>query len=206
MSAFIVGLTGGISSGKSTVLNFFHQLGVNTFSADDVVHQLMTQNGLAYTTIVEYFGKNILTSENDIDRSKLRARIFNSLEEKRWLEDCLHPLVRKSLLENCRNANSLYAMVEIPLLVEAKIPFEWIDRILVVDTEETTQLLRAQARSGLSEHEINNIMNQQATRNKRNSQANDLIVNVGDLNDLQRQVKKLHQSYIDRWSSIPHLL
>ena len=196
MSTFVVGLTGGLASGKSTVLGFFHKLGINTFSADQVVHQLMANDGLAYSAILTHFGNNIINSENKIDRAKLRSIIFNSPAEKRWLEHYLHPLVRKSLLEKCEKSTSMYVVVEIPLLAESQTSFEWIDRVLVVDADEAIQQLRAQHRSGLSKNESRCILDLQASREKRNSLANDLIINDGNLSALEQQVKELHRQYL----------
>lgn len=196
MSSFIVGLTGGLASGKSTALNYFHALGIDTFSADNVVHQLMANEGLAYSTIIHHFGKIILNSEKKIDRTKLRTIIFSSPEEKGWLEHYLHPLVRQSLLEQCQKSTSPYVVVEIPLLAESKTPFEWINRILVIDADEATQQLRALKRSGLSTTESRDILNQQASRQKRNGIADDIIVNHGDLLKLEHQISTLHQDYI----------
>ncbi len=197
MSTFVVGLTGGLASGKSTVLEFFRKLGVDTFSADHVVHQLMAKDGLAYTTITNHFGENILDAEKNIDRTQLRTIIFNSPEKKHWLENYLHPLVRTSLLEQCRKSTSPYIVVEIPLLAESKTPFEWINRILVVDSDERTQQLRAQNRSGISKSDSRHILNQQATREKRNEIANDIISNHGNLSELEHQVKTLHNKYLE---------
>lgn len=198
MSAFVVGLTGGLASGKSTVLEFFRKLGVDTFSADNIVRQLMANDGLAYATIVDHFGKNILDlgSSKHIDRKKLGAIIFNTPKEKLWLEHYLHPLVRTSLLKLCQQSISPYVVVEIPLLAEAQTPFEWINRILVVDSDEETQQLRAENRSGLSKKESQHIINQQATREKRNRLADDIITNQGNLSQLEQQVKFLHQQYL----------
>lgn len=196
MPTFTVGLTGGLASGKSTVLAFFRKLGVDTFSADHVVHQLMANHGLAYTAIVDHFGTTILNSEKMIDRAKLRTLIFNAPHEKKWLEHYLHPLVRQSLLEQCAKATSPYVVVEIPLLTESQTPFEWIDRVLVVDSHEEAQQLRAQKRSGLSKAESHHILNQQATRQKRNATADDIITNFGDLKELELQVNTLHKKYL----------
>ena len=196
MSTFIVGLTGGLASGKSTALDFFGKLGIDIFSADKVVHYLMANNGLAYSAIVAHFGENIINLEKSIDRNKLRTLIFNSPEEKRWLEHYLHPLVRASLLEQCKKSTSPYVVVEIPLLAESQTPFEWINRVLVVDAEEETQQLRAQNRSGLSPTESQPILNQQASRQKRNNLADDIVTNHGSLSELELQIKTLHKKYL----------
>lgn len=197
MSIFRIGLTGGLASGKSTALECFRKLGIDTLSADKVVHQLMANDGIAYPVIVNHFGKDILNAENQIDRTKLRTIIFQIPEEKRWLENYLHPLVRASLLEQSQQSTSPYVVIEIPLLAEAQTPYEWIDRIVVVDANETTQQIRAQHRSGLSKNESRHILDQQATRQKRNSLADDIITNNGDFSELERQIKILHKKYLN---------
>ncbi len=197
MSRLTVGLTGGLASGKSTVLELFHKLGIETLSADKIVHCLIENGGAAYSTIIDHYSESILTSEKNIDRAKLRQIIFSSPEEKRWLEQRLHPLVRSSLLKLLEKVTSPYAVIEIPLLAESETPFEWLDRVLVVDTDEATQQLRARLRSGLTQQESRNILDQQATRQKRNSIADDVIVNQGSLFELELQVKELHNKYLE---------
>lgn len=195
MAKLTIGLTGGLASGKSTALAHFKRLGADTFSADQVVHRLIAQEGAAYSAILNHFSKDILDSAADIDRAKLRALIFNSAEDKRWLEHLLHPLVRSALLAQLALSTSEYAVVEIPLLAESNTPFEWIDRILVIDSSEEAQQLRAKSRSGLSNSESRRILDQQSTREKRNALAHDIIVNQGDLSGLERQVEALHHRY-----------
>lgn len=192
---FIIGLTGGLASGKSTVLHFFQKLGIDTFSADTVVHHLIAPSGIAYPDILEHFGSTILTANQDIDRSKLRTIIFNNPMEKAWLEALLHPLVRKLLFEQASQAESSYVIVEIPLLAETNTPYEWIDRILVVDTDEAEQQKRAKQRSGLTESQSRAIIDQQAPRQKRLQIADDVLHN-NDLSLLELNVKQLHNKYL----------
>jgi dephospho-CoA kinase len=196
MTRFTIGLTGGLASGKTTVLNLFQQLGVDTLSADHVVHQLMAKEGTAYTTIVNRFGLGIINKNHEIDRDKLRTVVFSSPEEKYWLETYLHPLVRKLLWQQREAMLSPYAMIEIPLLAETQTPYEWIQRILVVDCYEEIQLHRAEQRSGLPTAQLRHIMAQQATRQKRNSIAHDIIINDGDVLTLELEVKALHNEYL----------
>ena len=196
MPRLTVGLTGGLASGKSTALGLFHKLGVETLSADKIVHSLIENSGLAYSTIIDHFGPGILTSKKNIDRTKLRHIIFSSPEEKRWLEQYLHPLVRSSLLKQLEKITSPYTVIEIPLLAESETSFEWLDRVLVIDADEETQQLRAQSRSGMTQNESSKILNQQATRQKRNSIADDVIINQGGLFELAFQVNELHNQYL----------
>lgn len=196
MPRLTVGLTGGLASGKTTVLNFFHQWGIETLSADLIVHTLMQKNSPAYTVIRDHFGENVLNPHQEIDRSKLRSLVFNSPKAKHWLENYLHPLVRQTLLAELQKISSPYAVIEIPLLAETQTPFEWINRILVIDSDEKTQQLRAEKRSGLSLNDSKKILDQQATREKRNSIAHDIVLNNRDLAALELEVKALHNKYL----------
>lgn len=194
---FIVGLTGGLAAGKSTVLAFFQQLNIATFSADDIVHQLISPQGSAYKKILDYFGVEIINDKQEIDRPRLRKRIFTQAEEKKWLENCLHPLVRHKLLEGVKQANSPYVVIEIPLLVESINAYTWIDRILVVDADEKLQQQRARQRSHLKQQEIDNILQQQASRQARQKIADDIILNTNNLKQLELEIKQLHNNYLN---------
>lgn len=191
----IIGLTGGLASGKSTVLKFFQQLGIDTFSADIVVHELISNNGAAYPIILKHFGQDILLENHEINRAKLRSIIFNQATEKHWLEQLLHPLVRDSLFKQAHQAKSSYVIIEIPLLAEAEAPIEWIDRILVIDADEATRQDRAEKRSGLSKNQSRAIINQQASRQKRNAISDDILINNNNLLQLELEVKQLHNKY-----------
>lgn len=191
-----IGLTGGLASGKSTVLAFFRNLHIDTFSADTIVHQLMSPQGAAYTQILKHFGPDILCNKQNIDRTRLRKHVFQNAAEKKWLENCLHPLVRSELLRQVQLANSPYVVIEIPLLAESINAYQWLDRILVIDSDEERQQQRAKLRSNLTQQEINAIIQQQASRQERQKIADDLILNTNDLKQLELEVKRLHNKYL----------
>ncbi len=196
MNYFTVGLTGGLASGKTTVLHMFQQLGIDILSADSAAHQLIRRGESAYFSIIEHFGENIMDSHREINRKILASLIFNFPEEKRWLENLLHPLIRQSLWQQRQTLRSAYAVIEIPLLAENQASYTWLDRILVVDCDEETQQYRAKQRSGLTYQESGSIMSQQASRQTRNNIAHDIIINHGDINRLELEVKALHNKYL----------
>lgn len=196
MTFFTVGLTGGLASGKSTVLGIFEKLGIETLSADNIVYELMSPQGAAYFSIIEHFGQSILDINLKIDRAQLRSLVFNSPEKKRCLENILHPLVRQRLWEQRQNLTSSYVVIEIPLLTETKIAYHYLNRVLVIDCDEKLQLLRARQRSGLSDEQSCQIIKQQASRQERNNIAHDIIINDGNLAKLELKVKELHNKYL----------
>ncbi|MCD8524766.1 MAG: dephospho-CoA kinase [Gammaproteobacteria bacterium] len=196
MSTFAVALTGGLASGKTTVLNMFHSLGIETLNADQTAHDITHVNGIAYSNIVQHFGQDILLPNKQIDREKLRHIIFNTPREKKWLENYVHPLIRKRLFEQFLSSTSPYVVVEIPLLAESNNTYPWINYVLVIDCDEQTQYQRAKQRSGLSVEESKKIVQQQQTRQKRNMMAHDILINEGDLASLLSKVKILHEKYL----------
>lgn len=197
MPRFTVGLTGGLASGKSTVLKLFEKLGIETLSADKIVHELMHKTTPFYKDIINQFGQEILDANQEIDRKKLRNIVFNSLEKKKWLEEYIHPLVRKTLWEKGQALTSPYVMLEIPLLVENQADYAWINRILVIDCHPSLQQERALIRSHLSYEESNAIIKQQARREKRNEIADDILLNEGNIESLTVNIKKLHLVYLE---------
>lgn len=196
MSTFAIALTGGLASGKTTVLKMFHALGVDTLNADQTAHEITRVDGIAYLDIVQHFGQKILLSNKQIDREQLRCIIFNCPKQKKWLENYLHPLIRKRLYEQFSSSTSPYVMVEIPLFAESNDNYPWINHVLVIDCDEKIQYERAKNRSGLSLEETKKILQQQQTRQKRNLIADDILFNDGDLLSLSSKVNKLHEKYL----------
>ena len=143
---FTVGLTGGMAAGKSTALALFNDAHIETWSADTVAHALMHPDGLAYPAIHAHFGPEILATDGQIDRALLRKKIVQQPQEKAWLEDYLHPLVRSALQAAIVQARSPYVVVEIPLLTESRHAYRWLDRILLIGAEEAQQKQRAAQR------------------------------------------------------------
>jgi len=192
---FIVGLTGGIGSGKSTATGLFAAKGVPTLNADTISHQLVEPGQPALAAIVSHFGADMLTTGGHLDRPKLRQHIFTHAEDKLWLERLLHPLILAEMSRAIQLIKAPYCVVEIPLLVETGL-YLWLDRICVVDCSESLQLIRAQERTRLSFDEIEAIMKTQASRQERVNQADDVINNDGTLADLQAKIDELHEYYL----------
>jgi dephospho-CoA kinase len=195
MSQFVIGLTGGIGSGKSTVADLFADLGIKVIDTDIIAREVVAPGQEALNAIISRFGKNILDQQGQLDRRQLRDRVFSEPEHKTWLNNLLHPLIRQQMLEQTRQATSSYCILAIPLLVENKLQ-TLVDRVLVVDVSESTQLSRTVRRDNNSEQQVRNIMQAQASRQQRLALADDVIYNDGDPTELAPQVKKLHNHYL----------
>lgn len=191
----IVGLTGGIGSGKSSACTFFEKLGIQVISADAITRELVSPGQPALTKITEYFGQNILNQEGNLDRAKLRERIFTNETERQWLEACLHPLVRSEIAQRAQCVTSPYCIVDIPLLVENQLQ-DTVDRVLVIDCPESIQLERASHRDNVTRAQIEQIMATQTTRTHRLTAADDVITNSQSLTDLALSVSNLHKHYL----------
>ncbi|HEX9627129.1 MAG TPA: dephospho-CoA kinase [Acidiferrobacterales bacterium] len=190
-----IGLTGGIGSGKTVVAELFAARGAPVIDADAIVHELMAPGSPAYEAIVDEFGTDMLTPGGEIDRARLRARVFDDTQARRRLEAILHPRVRAIMAERAARLDAPYVILVIPLLFEAG-QRDLVDRALVVDADEATQIARVQARSGLDPDAIRRIMAAQLDREARRRQADDIIVNDRDFDHLAAQVERLHRSYL----------
>jgi dephospho-CoA kinase len=193
----IIGLTGGIGSGKSTVADFFAELGIDIIDTDILAREVVKPGTSALKKIAEHFGNEILSPQNELDRKKLRDIVFKEPQQRRWLENLLHPLIRKAMLTKIKDARSSYCVVIIPLLIETQSKvYDVLDRILVIDAPEEERLLRTQRRDNLPREKIAAILNAQVTREKRLAAADDIIYNDRDLTYLKQQVLQLHQRYL----------
>lgn len=197
---FIVGLTGGIGSGKTAASDHFKSLGITVVDADVVAREVVEPGTPALGKIVERFGDDILTADKTLDRAKLRSIVFKNDEEKKWLESLLHPLIGESMINQLYNANSEYAILVSPLLVEAGQD-ALANRVLLIDVPEDIQLKRTMARDSNSEEQVKNIMASQASREQRLAKADDVIVNDSDLQHIFTEVEKLHQKYLEMASA-----
>lgn len=193
----VVGLTGGIGSGKSTVANMFKDLGVPIINADVISHNIVNNDPCVLQQIINKFGKQYLTVEQTLDRRKLKQIIFSDPTSRLWLEQLLHPLIIKEINKQAQNTKAPYCVVEIPLLIEAGLQ-DTVDRILTVDCTEDLQLQRAMRRDNHSAAEINNIIATQMTRKQRLAINTDIIENTSDLATLMGQVHKLHGLYLQQ--------
>ena len=190
----IIGLTGGIGSGKSTVAKYFAGLGITVIDADLIAHQLTSPNQPAFNEIIAHFDRAILKQDSTLDRAKLRRIIFADAQQKMWLENLLHPLIFNAILQGIKAAKSPYCIVMAPLLLEKSHPIK-IDRILVIDIAEDLQIQRVKQRDNLSMMAIKNIMQSQFARAERLAKADDIIVNNKSFEHLNDEVKQLHKKY-----------
>lgn len=191
----IVGLTGGIGSGKSTVAQYFRSLNVEVIDSDQITRQLVAKGCPAYHEILKHFGETMLQNDGSINRSKLRFIIFESPEERIWLEGLLHPMVKTEILKIKENIpKGKYCVVEIPLLIEANF-HDAVDRILVVDCNESTQVERVKLRDALPQSIMEEILKSQTDRAKRLTYADDVIENEGTREDLKARVQTLANYY-----------
>jgi dephospho-CoA kinase len=194
MSHFVVGLTGGIGSGKTTIANQFIALDVDVIDADVIARDVVAPGLPAYKAIVDYFGSTIVSDTQQLDRTKLRQLVFDDNEKKAWLNNLLHPIIREEMIHQCQQATSIYCLLAIPLLVENRL-FSLVDQVLVVDIDETLQLERAATRDNAKREEIKKIMASQVSREERLKHATQIINNNGTSDDIALQVDKLHKIY-----------
>lgn len=191
----IVGLTGGIGAGKSTVADLFKNLGVPIFSADDIARKILSTDKNLQQAIISKFGNKCLKANNSIDRHALGQIIFADQNSRLWLESIMHPLIAKEFIASANNNPYPYCIVEIPLLIEANMQNK-VDRILTVDCPEEQQLKQAIARGRHNESEIKARIANQITRQQRLAASHDIIENIYDLESLQTRVKELHNFYL----------
>lgn len=195
MSAYVVGLTGGIGSGKSAVASLFAARGVVVVDTDVIAHELTAPGGTALAEIAAAFGARVLRADGALDRAAMRRIAFADPGARARLESILHPGIRELSQQRCAAAVSPYAVLAVPLLIETGTYRGRCNRILVVDCEEDLQVQRVMARSGLSEREVRAIMAAQASRTERLAAADDVVENNGGLDALPPQVERLHALY-----------
>lgn len=197
MSKFIVGLTGGIASGKSEVSRRFEALGIAVADADIAAREVVAVGSPALEKIAERFGRDALQADGSLDRSYLRQRVFANPEERRALEAITHPAIRARVRAICESAQSVYALAAIPLLTEAggRSSYPWLERILVIDTPKALQLSRLRQRDNIDEELAQRMIDAQASREQRAALADDIIVNDGTPEHLQPQVEQLDRLY-----------
>lgn len=192
----IVGLTGGIGCGKSTVAEIFARLGAALIDTDQIARQLTTCGQPAITVLREQFGEDYFLPDGNLDRARLRRRVFSDAAAKEQLEALLHPLIREEVRSRLATARPPYAIIAVPLLLETGAYRDIVHRVLVVDCDEEQQVKRVMARSGLNAEEVRTIMDSQISRAERLRQADDIVDNRSDQSALQLQVEELHRSYL----------
>lgn len=203
MSNWILGLTGGIGSGKTTVANLFAAEGVTVVDADAIARELVAPGQPALLQIAAHFGPDVLNAAGELDRVTLRRLIFSDAQHKQWLNQLLHPLIRQTLLQRCREANSDYVILMAPLLFENGLD-QAVQRTLCIDVREQTQIARTCQRDGNSPELVQAIMDSQLSRVERLQRSDDRIDNEGnDFDALRERVRQLHITYLALSSQHP---
>ena len=196
----LIGLTGGIGSGKSTVADAFAALGAGVVDTDQIAHRLTAPNGAAMPAIVAEFGPTITDSTGAMDRSVMRGIVFSDPLARKRLEAILHPMIGAESTRALEVVDGPYRIVVVPLLVEGRHWRSRVDRILVVDCPRALQIERVIQRSGLALEQIESILDAQATREERLAQADDVIDNSGLPAELPGQINALHTGYCQLFS------
>tara|TARA_B100000767_G_C19656617_1_gene489168 strand:- start:427 stop:1023 length:597 start_codon:yes stop_codon:yes gene_type:complete len=191
----IIGLTGGIGSGKSAAADFFIDLGINVLDADQVAKDALLKNSSGFKLFIKEFGNFYLDTNGEVDRIKLRQDIFSDKDKKSILESIIHPIVLKTVMNFIKDSKSPYTIIMVPLLFETDTKDHY-DKIICIDCLPEEQLSRAMLRDNQNEVQIKNIINNQASREQRISIAHDVIENNSTLNDLKQEVKNLHEKYL----------
>lgn len=194
---YVVGLTGGIGSGKSTVANLFAELGAGIVDTDAIAHELTGPGGGAIAAIAAAFGAEVIAATGALDRRAMRERVFADPPAKKRLEAILHPMIREISDHRIAEAQAPYVILAVPLLVESGAYGERVDRVLVVDCDAALQVSRVMQRSGLTEAAVRAIIATQASRDERLAAADDVIVNSGGAEALRGQVAALHRKYLE---------
>ena len=189
-----IGLTGGIGSGKTTVADYFSELGIEIIDADEIVHEISSPGHPSFDAILHHFGESILSADGTINRQALREKVFNNETERKILEGILHPAVRLDMHQAVKNVRSPYCILVIPLLVETGFA-DLVDRVLVVTAECSQRKDWIKQRSGLSNEQIVSIMDAQASDEERRQIADDVIENNGSLESLFLKVEELDLKY-----------
>lgn len=197
--SLLIGLTGGIGSGKSTVAQLFAELGARIVDTDLISHQLTQACGAAIPQIRKIFGDEFIDTRGALDRAKMRDLIFVDSDAKRRLQDILHPLIlEQAKAQATATCDAPYTLVVVPLLFESARYRDWLHRVIVVDCPEERQIERTQQRSQLTEAAVRAIMAQQMGRKQRLQLADEIILNDGGMDSLREQVNKLHESLVNR--------
>jgi len=195
MKKFTVGLTGGIGSGKTTIANFFAELGIDIIDADIAARKVVEAKSSALVQISQHFGPQFIQADGTLNRPLLRSQIFNNEHDKLWLNNLLHPLIRQQMLDEIQLSQSPYCLLVAPLLIENNLQ-SLVERVLVIDVSESEQIKRTLLRDPSSQDEIKRIITSQIPRKDRLLHADDIIDNSKiDLTLIKKNVIKLDQKY-----------
>jgi dephospho-CoA kinase len=193
---FIIGLTGGIGSGKSSVAEIFHKLGAAIIDTDEIAHRLTAAGQPGVAVIRDQFGLDYLQADGALNRELMRALIFSDITARRKLEAILHPLIRTEIATLVKKISAPYVIIVVPLLIETSAYRDLVQRVLVIDCDEQTQIARALQRGGLTEDEVRAIIAAQANRTARLASADDIVHNDRDLIALHAEIAALHSKYL----------
>ncbi|UPG95673.1 dephospho-CoA kinase [Luteibacter aegosomatissinici] len=196
MSRFVVALTGGVAAGKSAVERCFEALGVRAYDADVAARAVVEPGSEALAEVARVFGANALDNEGRLDRAAMRQRVFDDPGARTTLEGILHPRIRTWLREAAEADTGPYCLLSIPLLVENRAHYAWVNRVLVVDAPEDVRMARLMRRDGIDEALARKMIAVQATREARLAIADDVIENHGDEAELAARVGALHARYL----------
>ncbi|WP_206485030.1 dephospho-CoA kinase [Thalassotalea sp. G2M2-11] len=195
MANYIVGLTGGIGSGKTTISRFFEQLGVTVVDADIIAREVVAKGKPALEKIAQHFGKEILLENGELNRALLREKIFHDAQEKAWLNQLMHPIIRQDILAALTQCSGDYCILSAPLLFENKLN-EITNRNLVIDVSPASQIARTTKRDSVNQQQVEAIIASQISREQRLSLADDIIENESaDLSQAKQQVVQLNAKY-----------
>jgi len=194
---YVVALTGGVASGKSAVARRFEALGIHVHDADVAAREVVAPREPALAEIEFVFGAEVLNADGSLDRRAMRERVFADPEARRKLEGIIHPRVRAWLRRRVGMDRGPYCMLAIPLLVENRAAYEWVDRVLLVDVPEMLQIERLMRRDGIARETAQRMLDAQSSRQQRLAMADDVIVNEGEESALDAQVTALHARYLD---------
>ena len=195
MANWVLGLTGGIGSGKSAVSAMFEEFGIQVVDADIVAREVVEPGSLGLKKITEHFGDEILTSNGTLDRAKLRAIIFADESQKQWLNNLLHPLIRESMLSQLKQATSHYVILVAPLLFENGLE-KYCNHTLLIDVPVDVQITRTTARDNVSDELAKQIIASQMSRADKKQKACDILDNNRPLEEVKADVQKLHKKYL----------
>ncbi|MBQ0797296.1 dephospho-CoA kinase [Zhongshania sp.] len=196
MSNLIVGLTGGIGSGKTAVSDRFAKLGIGIVDADVIAREVVEPGTEALAKIVSHFGNDLIQEDGQLNRAALRQTIFADANAKTWLESLLHPLIADETLKQLGEIKSSYGIYVSPLLVESKQQ-SFCQRLVVVDVPQSVQLTRTMTRDSNEQEQVERIIASQATRDERLAAATDVIDNTSGFTDLDQQITRLHQQFLE---------
>ncbi len=198
---YCIGLTGTIASGKSLAINYFKSQGIDTLNADVIARELTQKGSQALTDISQHFGQDFLTSDGELNRRKLRSHILAYPDDRQWLEQLLHPMIRQRIEAAITHCKSPYCVIEIPLLLD-KTPYPYLNRVLLITSEPQQQIQRLMARDNCSETEAKALLAHQETNNHRAALADDIVLNTGSVDELNRKLSELHQNYLQEHRSV----